>query len=98
MRLICSWCQKKVGEKNPYDDISMIQMICPECYGQVKNDAEPQDVEALEHELLNLKVRVVKKLLERALSDRDLKVKDTSCLRAIRHLILLGEEIQRVKR
>ena len=98
MRLICSWCQKKIGEKNPYDDISMIQMICPECYMQVKNDAEPQDVEALERELLVLNVRVVKKLLEKALSNRDLKFKDTTCLRALRYLVLLGEEIQIVKR
>src|SRR3990167_50375 len=31
MKIICSWCKKSLGEKDPFGDHSVTHGICPEC-------------------------------------------------------------------
>ena len=32
MLIICSWCKKKLGEKEPLEDKKETHEICEECY------------------------------------------------------------------
>ncbi len=47
--------------------------------------------------VLALKVRLIKCCINRALREKDLQEKDAACHRALRFLVLLREEVQRVR-
>ena len=40
MKIICSWCNKFMGEKVPYDDSSETHGKCPECLKKQKANKE----------------------------------------------------------
>jgi hypothetical protein len=31
MKIVCAWCQKAMGDKEPITDLSHTHGICPEC-------------------------------------------------------------------
>jgi hypothetical protein len=36
MRIICSWCGKHTGAKEPLSDLSITSTICGECYRKTR--------------------------------------------------------------
>ncbi len=38
MIIWCSYCQKYIGEKAPYDDYSMTHSVCKSCYKEIQSD------------------------------------------------------------
>lgn len=40
MRIVCSWCGKDQGEKEPVRDRSVTHTICPACLEDQKVEAE----------------------------------------------------------
>ena len=39
MKIICSWCKKLIGEKEPFDDPSETHGKCPDCLEKEKKKA-----------------------------------------------------------
>lgn len=37
MKVVCAWCGKDMGEKEPFDDESTTHGMCPECYEEEIN-------------------------------------------------------------
>ena len=31
MKIVCAWCKKNMGEKEPLDDEGITHTICPDC-------------------------------------------------------------------
>lgn len=38
MKIVCSWCKKLLGEKEPFEDQSETHAKCPECLQKQKNE------------------------------------------------------------
>ena len=38
MKVICAWCKKPMGEKEPLDNTNISHGICPDCFAEVKKD------------------------------------------------------------
>ena len=38
MRIICAWCKKPMGEKEPINDNRITHAICEECSQKVKQE------------------------------------------------------------
>lgn len=38
MKIVCAWCGKYMGEKEPLDDPQTTHGICPDCYKEVSDD------------------------------------------------------------
>lgn len=38
MVIICAWCKKTLGEKEPFDNPSTTHGICTECYKKVLDE------------------------------------------------------------
>ena len=32
MRIVCAWCGKEMGQKEPLEDTGVTHAICPECF------------------------------------------------------------------
>jgi hypothetical protein len=43
MIVICAWCQKKMGEKEPLEDKSETHTICAQCQGKWLQDSLRKD-------------------------------------------------------
>jgi hypothetical protein len=37
MQIVCSWCEKFLGDKEPLSDGSITHSICGECYREAKD-------------------------------------------------------------
>ena len=40
MKIVCAWCGKKLGEKEPYDDKSVTHGICQKCKAKMEAEEE----------------------------------------------------------
>ena len=40
MKIVCAWCQKGLGEKEPLEDVKVSHGICPSCSEAVMMEAE----------------------------------------------------------
>ena len=37
MKIVCAWCKKPLGDKEPLSDTSVTHTICPECLKAMDN-------------------------------------------------------------
>jgi len=51
MRVICSWCKKVLGKKEPFDDPSQTEGKCAECAMKHKVSDDPAEQAQIEAEL-----------------------------------------------
>ncbi len=43
MKVVCAWCGKDMGEKEPLDDPSVTHGICQECYHKQRSEPAKED-------------------------------------------------------
>lgn len=42
MKIICSWCKKDLGEKEPLGDSTISHGICDDCYLEILREANAE--------------------------------------------------------
>lgn len=40
MKILCAWCGKYLGNKEPLSDLSITDSICGECYKKIRDKIE----------------------------------------------------------
>ena len=38
MKIICAWCKRVMGDKEPFDDKSITHTICPKCLKDLEGE------------------------------------------------------------